>query len=115
MPALIYRIVSETAWAASRQNSRYQGEAHDKADGFIHFSAAHQVRETAAKHYEGRTGLILLAVGAEALGDALRWEKSRGSDLFPHLYGDLYTSHVTWAAPLPLDENGRHVFPEAVS
>ena len=64
-------------------------------DGFIHFSTASQVAETARKHYFGQTGLFLVAVDADALGDALRWEPSRNDELFPHLYGELDLGAVT--------------------
>jgi uncharacterized protein (DUF952 family) len=82
----------------------------DLADGFIHFSTAAQVRETAARHFAGQTGLVLIAVEAGALGSFLRWEPSRGGDLFPHLYGPLPLAAVRWVAPLALGADGVHVF-----
>jgi uncharacterized protein (DUF952 family) len=81
-------------------------------DGFIHFSTAAQVRETAAKHFAGTEDLMLIAVDADALGDGLKWEVSRGGDLFPHLYGELSLAAVRWVKPLPLGIDQRHVFPE---
>ena len=68
----------------------------------MHFSTAEQARETAAKHFAGEDGLVLLAVEAEALGDALKWEVSRGGARFPHLYAPLRLSDVVWHKPLPL-------------
>ena len=85
--------------------------ALDLRDGFIHFSTAAQVRETAARHFAGAADLLLVAVSTEALGPALTWEPSRGGDLFPHLYGELPFEAVRWVTPLPLDAAGQHVFP----
>ena len=77
----------------------------DLADGFIHFSTAAQAAETARKHFRGEAGLVVLALEAETLGPALKWEPSRGGALFPHLYGWLPTALVleVWAAPLDAD------------
>lgn len=89
----------------------YTGSSQDAADGFIHFSAAGQLRESVAKHRAGQDGLVLLAVDAEALGEALKWEESRGGQLFPHLYGTLPSGAVVRAEALPLGPDGSHVFP----
>lgn len=97
----IYRIVSEAEWAALQASGAFEGSAHDRRDGFIHFSTAAQVAETAAKHYAGRTDLILLTVDPGALSAPLKWEPSRGGALFPHLYGVLPASAVTRAEKLP--------------
>ena len=112
--ALIYKIVDAEAWAAARQAGVFRGAPVDHADGFIHFSAANQLRETAARHFAGKTGLMLVAVEAEALGEALKWEVSRGGILFPHLYAPLALSAVVSAGPLPLGEDGRHHFPDTI-
>ena len=117
-PALttIYKICDETAWRTAERASVFRGAAVDLMDGFIHFSTARQAAETAAKHFAGVEGLVLIAIDADALGTALRWEPSRGGDLFPHLYGDLQIDAATvrWVAPLPRGPDGRHVFPPAV-
>ena len=84
----------------------------DLEDGFIHFSTAAQAPETAARHFAGQADLLLIAVEADALGSALRYEVSRGGALFPHLHAPLPLSAVRWAKPLPLGADGRHVFPE---
>src|SRR5262249_38325833 len=89
----------------------FTGAPVDLADGYIHFSTADQVEETAAKHFAGQRDLILVAVDADALGAALKWEPSRGGALFPHLYGKLSLTAVRWVKPLPLGPEGRHVFP----
>ena len=82
------------------------------ADGFIHFSTAGQVAETAAKHFSGQSDLVLVAFDADDLGTELKWEPSRGGDLFPHLYRSLSVSEALWVRELPLDDTGAHVFPD---
>jgi uncharacterized protein (DUF952 family) len=110
--ALIFKISPENLWREAGRAGVFAGAPVDLADGFIHFSTAGQVAETAARHFAGQAGLLLVAVEAEALGEALRYEISRGSALFPHLYGPLPLSAVHWVKPLPLGPDGRHVFPE---
>lgn len=92
----------------------FAGAPVDLADGFIHFSTGLQVRETAAKHFAGQADLLLVAVDPAKLGDALRWEPSRGGALFPHLYAPLPLDAVQWVKPLPLGADGVHLFPEAL-
>lgn len=110
---VIYRIIAAADWAAAEAAGAFAGTAHDIRDGFIHFSTAAQAAETAAKHYAGQTGLLLLAVDTAALTAPLKWEKSRNDDLFPHLYGSLPVAAVARVLPLPLDAaTGRHIFPQ---
>lgn len=85
----IYKICPASAWRDAQRAGIYRGSADDTRDGFIHFSTAAQVTETARKHFAGQTDLLLIAVDADALGAALRFEPSRGGELFPHLYGPL--------------------------
>lgn len=101
MPKLIYKICSQSEWKLAREAGVYRGSHDDERDGFIHFSLASQLRPTADKHFAGRSDLWLLAVDAEALGPALRYEPSRGGQLFPHLYAALPVAAVLWHAPLP--------------
>jgi uncharacterized protein (DUF952 family) len=108
----IYKICEEAAWRDSEPAGLYRGSAVDARDGFIHFSTAAQVAETAARHFAKQTGLMLVAVDGDALGAALQWEKSRGGDLFPHLYGALPLSSVRWARVLPDEAGGRRALPE---
>jgi uncharacterized protein (DUF952 family) len=110
--ALIYKICPEGVWREAERAGAFAGASIDLQDGFIHFSTAAQVRETAAKHFAGQSDLLLIAVDAEPLGPALRYEPSRGGDLFPHLYGAMPLSAVRWTAPLRLGPDGRHGFPE---
>lgn len=109
--ALIYKICPRALWREAEAAGRFAGAPIDRQDGFIHFSTAAQVAETAARHFAGQADLLLLAVEADALGDALRFEPSRGGDLFPHLYGPLPLDAVTAIDALPLGADGRHVFP----
>lgn len=108
---LIYKILTSDQWDDLQARAETPGAPVDVADGFIHFSTAAQVRETAAKHFAGQDGLWLLALEADALGAALKWEPSRGGDLFPHLYGPLRLADVLWSRPLPLCPDG-HAFPD---
>jgi uncharacterized protein (DUF952 family) len=112
MHSTIYKICAEDLWSEAEAKGRFDGAPVDLADGFIHFSTADQVAETAARHFAGQDRLLLIAVDAGALGEALRYEPSRGGALFPHLYGPLPLSAVAWVKPLPLGAGGRHVFPE---
>jgi uncharacterized protein (DUF952 family) len=107
---IVYKIVATEEWAKAQAAGAFAGAAVDRADGFIHFSTAEQAPETAAKWFAGRDDLTLAAVDAEALGDDLRWEPSRGGALFPHLYAALPMSAVVWARLLPLGADGGHVF-----
>ena len=111
MSELIYHMCRHDEWQAAQVNGAYSGSSQDVADGFIHFSTAAQVRGSAAKHRAGQTGLILLGVDPHALGAALKWEPSRGGQLFPHLYGPLPVTAVVHADPLDLGPDGVHVFP----
>jgi uncharacterized protein (DUF952 family) len=112
MADIIYKICPEALWREAENAGRFDGAPIDLADGYIHFSTAQQVRETAAKHFAGQTDLLLVAVDAEPLGDALKWEVSRGGALFPHLYAELPASAALWVKDLPLGPDGAHQFPE---
>src|SRR5215470_17774169 len=108
----IYKICTAAEWNAAVQAGAFRGSPVDLRDGFIHFSTAEQVAETAAKHFAGVADLVLVAVETGALAGDLRWEPSRGGALFPHLYAALPHDSVRWVKPLPLAADGRHVFPE---
>tara|TARA_Y100001968_G_scaffold161313_1_gene147551 strand:+ start:641 stop:964 length:324 start_codon:yes stop_codon:yes gene_type:complete len=107
-------MARDAEWAIAESAGIYQGADEDRADGFIHFSTATQVCESAAQHRAGEAGLILVACDPDALGADLKWEPARGGDLFPHLYGNIPMSAVAWARPLPLDADGQHLFPETL-
>ncbi len=108
----LYKIVPEALWQEARQTGIFHGAGIDQKDGFIHFSTSDQVGQTAALHFAGQTGLLLVAVDGRSFGDKLVFEASRGGALFPHLYADLPLSAVLWEAALPLDGAGLHIFPE---
>ncbi len=114
MTQLIYKILSAAEWQAAERAGVFKGSGIDLNDGFIHFSTAEQAAETAAMHFAGRAGLVLVAVDAEQLGAALKWEVSRGGQLFPHLYASLSTRDVAWVEALPVDADGKHSFPAMV-
>ena len=113
MRGWVYKICSRVDWDTAVVDGVYAGSAHDRADGFIHFSTAAQARETAAKHFAAQTGLVLVAIDPERLNaGALKWEPSRGGDLFPHLYADLPTDAALWVKDLPWSPaDERHLFP----
>jgi uncharacterized protein (DUF952 family) len=111
MDPIIYKITPKDAWQSAKAKGVFEGAPIDLSDGYIHFSTADQARETAAKHFADQDDLLLVAIDAVALGDALKWEPSRGGALFPHLYAHLSMEHVLWEKPMPLDKNGVHQMP----
>ncbi len=111
MSRFIYKIAPEALWREAERAGRFAGAPVDLADDFIHFSTAGQVAETAARHFAGQAGLLLVAIDEEKLGPALKYEPSRGGALFPHLFAALDLSAVAWVRPLPLGADGRHEFP----
>ena len=101
----IYKILPGAAWEAALAAGAFDGSPVDHADGFIHFSTAAQARETARRHFAGQSELVVLEVEADDLGERLKWEPSRGGDLFPHLYGPLAVSAVRGVVPAPLGKD----------
>ena len=113
--AVIYKILPLPLWQEAQRTGVFPGSEVDLRDGYIHFSTAEQAAETAARHFAGQRDLVLLEVEANSLGDALKWEPSRGGALFPHLYAPLDLKHVRRADPLPLGSDGRHRFPDGTA
>lgn len=107
--SVLYKIVALSEWRAAESAGIFHGAAIDLVDGYIHLSSATQVEETAAKHFAGRDDLLLVAIDAAKLGDALKWEVSRGGALFPHLYAPLKIDAATRVSPLPM-QGDRHDF-----
>lgn len=107
---MIFKVVAATAWTIAEEQGEFRGAEIDIADGYIHFSNSDQVVDTVAKHFEGQHGLLLVAVKAEMLGEALRWEETRNGDSFPHLYGNLSLDCVESVTELPIGKDGRHIF-----
>ena len=102
----IYKVCSQSVWESIRSLDEWTGSAHDERDGFIHFSAAHQLAGTVAKHFSGQTNLVLISIDPKRLGGRLRWEPSRDGDLFPHLYGPLSLNAVIESRELVLNDQG---------
>ncbi len=102
----IYKILPRAEWSAAHEVGRFAGSGVDLADGYIHFSTAAQAQETARRHFAGLADLVVLEVEADDLGEALRWEPSRGGDLFPHLHGTLNASQVRYVTEAVLDPDG---------
>jgi uncharacterized protein (DUF952 family) len=111
---MIYHMCPAETWAEAVATGRYAGTTNDRRDGFIHFSTADQIAESARRHRAGQAGLVLVAVEAARLGDRLRWEKSRDGALFPHLYGPLFPAEAASVEPLPVGPDGEHLFPPLV-
>jgi len=109
---IIYKICPALRWHEAEEAGSFAGAPIDIQDGYIHFSTQKQVHETARRHFAGQDDLLLIGVDADSLGDALRYEPSRGGDLFPHLYAPLSLSAVRWVKPLPLGADGQHIFPD---
>ena len=110
---LIFKIFRRPEWDALCAAGETSGAPVDLADGYIHFSTAAQVAGTAARHFADESDLVLVAASVEALGPTLKWEPSRGGDLFPHLYRPLTLADVVWDKSLPLGASG-HIFPEGL-
>jgi uncharacterized protein (DUF952 family) len=112
---IVYKLLSASEWRAAVAAGTYGGSSDDARDGFIHLSAADQLAGTAAKHFKDKPDLVLVALDADRLGTALRWEPSRGGALFPHLYGALDPAAALSVIPAPLGADGVPVLPEELS
>jgi uncharacterized protein (DUF952 family) len=111
MTRMIYHMCPAETWQEAVRAGAYNGTADDRRDGFIHFSTAEQIAESARRHRAGQQGLLLIAVESARLGARLKWETSRGGALFPHLYGALDPAEIGSVRPLPLGPDGEHLFP----
>ncbi len=106
---LIYKIATVEQWRDAEAAGVFSGAPIDLADGYIHFSTDAQVTETLAKHFAGHRDLVLVAVEVEQLGSQVRWEPSRGDQLFPHLYAVLPVGAVSRVRAIPVGPDGRHL------
>ena len=106
MSEVAYKLVDRAEWTAALAAGAYEGSAVDLADGYVHMSTAAQLAETARRHYAGRTDLVLVQVALAPLGEALKWEPSRGGDLFPHLYAPLPATADAPQRGLSVDADG---------
>jgi uncharacterized protein (DUF952 family) len=111
----VFKVTTGAAWDDARATGTLAASADDERDGYIHLSAAHQLAPTLSKHFNGKHNLVLIALDAAAFGEALRWERSRGDDFFPHLYASLPTSAARAVFALELGADGRHILPEGVA
>ena len=107
---VFYKIIDSAAWGLAEAAGVFKGAAIDLNDGYIHLSTAAQVRETARLHFAGVKNLLLVAIDESVVADHLKWEASRGGQLFPHVYGVIDPTQILWARPLPWD-GAAHVFP----
>lgn len=110
----IYKIVPRALWQEAEAEGIFKGAPIDHEDGYIHFSTVTQLGETAARYFADQEDLLLVTVRGTDLGDALRYEPSRGGDLFPHLYGALPLAAVLRVDPMPLDADGIPVVPDGI-
>ncbi len=110
MDKTIYKIVPRELWQEARAAGLFKGASIDLKDGYIHFSTAAQAIETARLHFAGQADLLLVAVDATLFGEALKWEASRGGDLFPHLYAPLPMTAVTAERSAHVADDGRLIF-----
>lgn len=112
-PSTIYKIVHKDEWIHALQEGKFSGSPIDAQDGFIHFSTAQQVKETAVRYFANQPDLLLVAVDTSTCGEGLRWEASRGGEMFPHLYNTvILPDKVLWSKELTLCDDGSHLFPE---
>jgi uncharacterized protein (DUF952 family) len=111
MTRMIYHMCPAETWQEAVRTGVYHGTADDRRDGFIHFSTAEQIAESARRHRAGQAGLVLIAIESDRRGARLKWEKSRAGALFPHLYGPLDPAEAAGVRPLPLGPGGEHIFP----
>ena len=113
LSSIVYKICPRSAWIEAQAKGELAPSAADARDGYVHLSAAHQARSTAAKHFAGVADLVLLSVDVDRLPTgALRWEISRDGERFPHLYDRLRPKHVVEATDLPLGPSGAHEWPD---
>ena len=108
---LIFKIVHGEEWRAAETAGIYRGSAKDREDGFLHFSAREQLIGTLTRYYADANDLVLVAVDADSLGDALKYEPSTAGALYPHLYGELPLPAVRWARPIARDAQGAFLLP----
>lgn len=114
LPTAIYKIATLDNFVAARKDGAYTGMPVDEADGYMHFSTASQLSETLKRHFAGQTGLVLLEVQTASLREALRWEASRGGELFPHLYASLPIAAIGRTASLDVADDGSAALPDWV-
>lgn len=112
--SIVFKILSREVWRTACAHGEFLGSNDDVRDGFIHLSAGPQLQATAGKYFHGQPDLLLVAFDAQSLGKDLRWEPSRGGDLFPHLYAGLPTAKALWTKPIDLGQDGNPILPPEI-
>lgn len=108
---LIYKVLTQSEWNDFQKDGLFEGSQVDLTDGFIHFSTIQQLVETVSKHFAGQDDLAVLAFDSDSWQDDLKWEPSRGGQLFPHLYSTIRKTDVIRAGEITLSAEGKHQFP----
>jgi uncharacterized protein (DUF952 family) len=109
---IAYKVLTADQMAMLETGS-FAGAPIDLADGYIHLSTARQLDGTVDKHFAGQTDLHIAAVDLDAQGETLKWEPSRGGQLFPHIYGPLLLETVIAYGPMERDDQGKVRLPVA--
>lgn len=113
-PKIAYKIESKSNWEQALQLGKYEGSVLDKKDGFIHLSSGVQLAKTFELHFAGKLNLVVAAIDLQQLGDAVTWEKSRGGELFPHIYGNLPASAIIETMEVSYGADGTGSLPNAI-
>jgi uncharacterized protein (DUF952 family) len=114
MTSIVYKVLRRHEWSAAQAAGVFAGSPADAHDGFIHLSAAHQVRGVCERHFADENDLLLLTVEADRLGPALKWETSHKGEAYPHLYGTLPLALVRSVAEIRRGTDGQPVFPPEI-
>lgn len=114
MADLVYKILRRAEWIAAQQSGVFAGSRDDERDGFVHLSAAHQVRGVCGRYFADESAVVLLTIEAARLGPALKWETSHKGEAYPHLYGPLPLALVKSIADIRRGEGGRLIFPPEI-
>lgn len=110
----IYKVLTKEQWAAAEAGELVRAPV-DVEDGYVHFSTRSQLQETLAKWFKGIEGCVLASFDADVFEDYLKWEKARGGDKFPHVYGDVRASQAMSIWLLELDDQGVPIVPDEVA
>ena len=113
LPNLAYKVLTAEQMAALEADGSFAGAPVDLADGYVHLSTCEQLTETVDKHFAGQENLHVAAVDLGSFGGSLKWEESRGGQLFPHLYGPLLLETVIAYGPLERLADGTVKLPVA--
>lgn len=113
-PEYIYKIVGKDFWEKSQGEQNLPPMPIDEADGYMHFSTASQLAKTLELYFAGQAGVVILAVEVAGLAQALKWEASRGGDLFPHLYASLPMSTISRIEHIDVPASGPCELPGSV-